>query len=122
LIKHRDDWAGDLDIAEFAPHSVKTPGADLADILAADNPNIWHSHAPAKGGDTGAMFRRIIERALEIKAGNEGSKVTKAQAAAPPQPSATTRSRSTKAKKTASSTRKTAAKTRLPQKTKRAKS
>ena len=77
LIKHRDDWAGDLDITTFAPLSVKTPDADLADILAADNPDIWRSHAPAKGGDTGAMFRRIIEKALEIKAGNAGSKVTK---------------------------------------------
>ena len=57
LIKHRDDWAGPIDITTFAPHSVKTPDADLADILAADNPAIWHSHAPAKGGDTGAMFQ-----------------------------------------------------------------
>ena len=70
LIKHRDDWAGAIDITTFAPHSVKTPDADLADILAADNPDIWHSHAPAKGGDTGEMFRRIIQRALEIKQGN----------------------------------------------------
>lgn len=71
LIKHRDDWAGPIDITAFAPTSVKTPDADLADILAADNPDIWHSHAPAKGGDTGAMFKRIIQRALEIKAGNQ---------------------------------------------------
>jgi bifunctional non-homologous end joining protein LigD len=70
LIKHRDDWAGPIDITTFAPHSVKTPDADLADILAADNPDIWHSHAPAKGGDTGEMFKRIIQRALEIKHGN----------------------------------------------------
>ena len=70
LIKHRDDWAGEIDITTFAPYSVKTPNADLADILAADNPDIWHSHAPARGGDTGQMFKRIIQRALEIKAGN----------------------------------------------------
>jgi bifunctional non-homologous end joining protein LigD len=73
LIKHRDDWAGPIDITTFAPHSVKTPGADLADILAADNPDIWHSHAPAKGGDTGQMFNRIIQQALEIKAANAGA-------------------------------------------------
>ena len=71
LIKHRDDWAGPIDITSFAPLSVKTPDADLADILAADNPGIWHSNAPAKGGDTGAMFQRIIERALEIRALNQ---------------------------------------------------
>jgi bifunctional non-homologous end joining protein LigD len=73
LIKHRDDWAGPIDITTFAPHSVKTPDADLADILAADNPEVWHSNAPAKGGDTGQMFKRIIEQALEIKAANAGT-------------------------------------------------
>jgi bifunctional non-homologous end joining protein LigD len=70
LIKHRDDWAGPIDITTFAPHSVKTPDADLADILAADNPAIWQSHAPAKGGDTGVLFQKIIEQALEIKLAN----------------------------------------------------
>src|SRR5919204_2633110 len=62
LIKHRDDWAGELDITEFAPRSVKSDG-DFEDILAADNPAIWHTNRPAKGGDTGAMFSQIIERA-----------------------------------------------------------
>ena len=66
LIKHRDDWAGDLDIAEFAPRSVKTDG-DFEDILAEDNPAIWHTNRPAKGGDTGKMFERIIARAAALK-------------------------------------------------------
>jgi bifunctional non-homologous end joining protein LigD len=70
LIKHRDDWAGPVDITTFAPLSVKTPDADLADILAADNPDLWRSNAPAKTGDTGALFRRIIGQALEIKSAN----------------------------------------------------
>ena len=68
LIKHRDDWAGDVDIAEFAPLSVKTEG-DFADILSADNPDIWRSNRPAKGGETGAMFEKIIARALEMRSG-----------------------------------------------------
>jgi bifunctional non-homologous end joining protein LigD len=72
LLKHRDEWSGPLDIAEFAPLSVKS-GGDLADILAADNPDVWQSHRPAKGGDTGAMFARIIERATAIKQGREGA-------------------------------------------------
>src|SRR5918998_3517607 len=55
LIKHRDEWAGDVDIAEFAPLSVKSEG-DFADILAQENPDIWQSHRPAQGGETGAMF------------------------------------------------------------------
>jgi bifunctional non-homologous end joining protein LigD len=65
LIKHRDDWAGDVDITEFAPLSVKSEG-DFADILAQDNPAIWISHRPAAGGETGAMFRKIVERALAL--------------------------------------------------------
>jgi bifunctional non-homologous end joining protein LigD len=67
LIKHRDDWSGDLDITEFAPRSVKSNG-DFEDILAGDTPDIWRSHRPAKGGDTGAMFAAIIERAAKLKA------------------------------------------------------
>src|SRR4029453_14214654 len=37
LIKHKDDWAGDVDIAEFAPKSGKSD-VDFADILATANP------------------------------------------------------------------------------------
>ena len=66
LIKHKDDWAGAVDIAEFAPLSVKSKG-DFADILAKGDPEIWHSHRPAQGGETGAMFERIIARALEMR-------------------------------------------------------
>jgi bifunctional non-homologous end joining protein LigD len=91
LIKHRDDWSGPIDITTFAPHSVKTPDADLADILAADDPAIWHSHAPAKGGDTGAQFRRIIQQALEIKAENEHAASAAPKAAAAKKSSAATK-------------------------------
>ena len=68
LIKHKDDWAGELDITTFAPLSVKSEG-DFAEILADGNPEIWVSNRPAQGGETGAMFAKIIERALEMKAG-----------------------------------------------------
>jgi bifunctional non-homologous end joining protein LigD len=66
LIKHKDDWAGDIDITTFAPLSVKSEG-DFADILAGGNPEIWISNRPAQGGETGAMFQKIIERALEMQ-------------------------------------------------------
>jgi bifunctional non-homologous end joining protein LigD len=66
LIKHRDDWSGELDITEFAPKSVKSSG-DFEDILAEDTPAIWHSHRPAQGGDTGVMFARIIEKAVKLR-------------------------------------------------------
>src|SRR5688572_4870325 len=68
LIKHKDDWAGDVDITEFAPKSVKSEG-DLEDILAADNPDVWHTNRPVEGGATGAMLKNIIEKAAAIKAG-----------------------------------------------------
>jgi bifunctional non-homologous end joining protein LigD len=68
LIKHRDDWSsGELDIAEFAPLSVKSAG-DFADILSQDNPDIWRSHRPAQGGETGAMFDKIIAQAMQMRA------------------------------------------------------
>jgi bifunctional non-homologous end joining protein LigD len=72
LIKHRDEWSGDLDITAFAPRSVKSDG-DFADILGDKTPDIWRSNRPAKGGDTGAMFERIIAQAEKIKAINAGA-------------------------------------------------
>ena len=70
LIKHRDEWAGDVDITEFAPRSVKSDG-DFEDILAGDNPEVWVSNRPAEGGETGAMLKKIIERAAALKAARE---------------------------------------------------
>jgi bifunctional non-homologous end joining protein LigD len=71
LIKHRDDWAGPIDITEFAPLSVKSEG-NLEDILAADTPAIWRSNRPVKGGATGALLNEIIEKAASLKAGRGG--------------------------------------------------
>jgi bifunctional non-homologous end joining protein LigD len=67
LIKHRDQWAGDLDITAFAPLSVKTE-QDLDEILAEDNPAIWTTNRPVKTGETGKLLAGIIERAARIKA------------------------------------------------------
>ena len=71
LIKHRDEWSGDLDITTFAPKSVKSDG-DFEDILAEDTPAIWVSDKPsgrpAKGGQAGAMLAEIIEKAAQLKA------------------------------------------------------
>jgi bifunctional non-homologous end joining protein LigD len=72
LIKHRDDWAGDLDITEFAPKSVKSDG-DFEDILAEDTPAVWVSNRPAKSGEAGAMLATIIERAAKLKADRTGA-------------------------------------------------
>jgi bifunctional non-homologous end joining protein LigD len=79
LIKHRDDWAGEVDITEFAPRSVKSDG-DFEDILAADNPDVWESHRPASGGEAGAMLKKIIERAAALKAGKSPTAAAKRSA------------------------------------------
>jgi bifunctional non-homologous end joining protein LigD len=81
LIKHKDEWSGDVDITEFASKSVKSEG-DLEDILAADNPDIWQTNRPAEGGATGAMMKAIIEKAAKIKAAR-GSKASKKVAKKP---------------------------------------
>jgi len=73
LIKHRDEWSGDLDITTFAPKSVKSDG-DFEDILAEDTPALWHSSRPAKSGDAGKMFATIIERAAKLKAARATTK------------------------------------------------
>jgi len=67
LIKHRDDWSGDVDIATFAPLSVKTE-QDFPEILAADNPDVWRTNRPVEGGETGAMLREVIQKAAALKA------------------------------------------------------
>ena len=48
LIKHRDDWAGDLDITEFAPKSVKSDG-DFEDILGAGHAGGLDIEPPGQG-------------------------------------------------------------------------
>jgi bifunctional non-homologous end joining protein LigD len=101
LIKHRDDWSGDLDITEFAPRSVKSDG-DFEDILGQDMPAVWQSNRPAKGGDAGAMLAQIIERAARLKAERAGTRSARQPEA--PEPKKTTRSTRTaktrKAKRT----------------------
>lgn len=82
LLKHKDEWSGPLDITEFAPLSVKTPDADMADILAADTPALWKSNPPAKTGDTGKLFQRIIATALDLRASQHADQPTRLMSAA----------------------------------------
>ena len=107
LIKHKDEWAGPVNITEFAPLSVKTPDADFADILAADNPAVWRSNAPAKTGDTGKLFQRIIAQAAAMK--NEHATVPRT---APATAGPATSKRASGSGKAAKAVRKTAARAR----------
>ncbi len=61
LLKHRDEWAGPLDIAEFAPLSVKS-GSDFTDVIAKEAPDVWRSNRQSKGGSEGLL--KIVERAV----------------------------------------------------------
>ena len=90
LIKHRDEWAGELDITEFAPKSVKS-GGDFEDILGEDTPAVWQTNRPAKGGDAGAMLAKIIERAARLKADRTEAASKKKTAARRPPRRATTK-------------------------------
>ena len=80
LIKHRDAWAGEINVIEVAPDSVKSFG-DFADILAQDTPAVWQSHRPAEGGEAGAMLREIIEEAAHRKVQRSSKAVKKTKRA-----------------------------------------
>jgi len=74
---------GDRELAEDVLKKVKAPNADFAEILQGRTPDLWISNAPARTGDTGAMFKKIIERALTMtapKASTKDTKNTKAKA------------------------------------------
>ena len=79
LIKHRDEWAGPLDIATFAPLSVKS-GGDLTDIVASEAPALWQSNRAPKAGSPGLL--KIVEKAVALKAERD------AQTARPDAPAA----------------------------------
>jgi bifunctional non-homologous end joining protein LigD len=66
LIKHRDEWSGELDVTEAAPLSVESFG-DFADILAATKPKIWRSYKPQQGGETGRLLKDVIAKATQLK-------------------------------------------------------
>jgi bifunctional non-homologous end joining protein LigD len=62
LIKHRDDWSSpDLDIAEFAPLSVKSEG-DFADILQQEIPDVWISRGGSAEGPSMASIAKIVDK------------------------------------------------------------
>lgn len=75
LIKHKDEWAGPVDIAQFAPLSVKS-GGDFADILGQDLPAFWTANPGATSDET--MLRSLAVIVEKVK------KLGPSRAAAPP--------------------------------------
>src|SRR5471032_921316 len=71
-------------LSVFTLRGVKTD-SDFEDILAEDDPAIWHTNRQATGGDSGKMFDRIIARAAALKSArgtkNTGTKDTKKKTA-----------------------------------------
>jgi bifunctional non-homologous end joining protein LigD len=66
LIKHKDEWGGPVDIAEFAPLSVKS-GGDFADILGADLPAFWTSNPGVKtDASMLASLQKIVEKVAQL--------------------------------------------------------
>jgi bifunctional non-homologous end joining protein LigD len=72
LIKHRDEWAGPIDIAAFAPDSVKS-GGEFVDILSEGMPDIWRSNKPGRIGEGSPAFMKIVEKALALRKEREAA-------------------------------------------------
>jgi len=80
LIKHRDEWSGELDIAEFAPLSVKS-GGDFEDILTGDLPSFWTGNrAATRSATLEASLAEIVAKVEKL----QGRPIGGAPEAAPP--------------------------------------
>ena len=88
LIKHRDEWAGPVDITTFAPLSI-TSGGDFTDILEQKAPAIWKSNRAAASGSDHLL--KIVARAVALKQEREQSTAATAAAPAEKRPRASTK-------------------------------
>lgn len=61
LIKHKDEWSGAVDIAAFAPNSVKS-GGSFREILAQDAPDVWLSNPGATGDASLQTLKEILAK------------------------------------------------------------
>lgn len=66
LIKHKDDWAGAVDIATFAPNSVKS-GGGFRDILAQKAPDLWLSNPGATGEASMETLASILGKLDDVE-------------------------------------------------------
>ena len=62
LIKHRDQWAGKLDIETFAPESVKS-GGEMEQILRRDKHAAKALSELNRHGEAGRMLTELVENA-----------------------------------------------------------
>jgi bifunctional non-homologous end joining protein LigD len=66
LIKHRDEWAGPIDITTFAPASVKSGGL-FKDILTQEAPDLWQSNRPVAGKSGDAELMKIVQKVVKLE-------------------------------------------------------
>ncbi len=66
LIKHTDEWSGELDILSFAPLSVKSE-RDFKGIIEQGYPKEWLENPPAKGGEAGKMYAKLLSQVAAKK-------------------------------------------------------
>lgn len=97
LLKHRDDWSGPIDIATFAPLSVKS-GGNFSDIISKEAPSLWQSNRKAKGGSPDLL--KIVERAVAHE--EELKKAAGSEAASDGVRASSSKARSTPRKRAAS--------------------
>ena len=67
LIKHKDEWVGPDRHHRVRAAERQDARRRLRRHPGRRHPDVWHSNPPAKGGDTGKLFQRIIATALELR-------------------------------------------------------
>ena len=70
LIKHRDQWSGEIDVASAAPDSIKSFGGFEQILAANDTPAEWKTAPPARGGEAGGLIKDAIALAAAIRSGD----------------------------------------------------
>lgn len=64
LIKHRDQWSGEIDVTQAAPDSVKS-FQDMSGVLRdAGVPEAWKRELPMKSGEAAEKMRAVVKGAL----------------------------------------------------------
>jgi bifunctional non-homologous end joining protein LigD len=81
LIKHRDDWAGPIDITRFAPASVKS-GGSFRDILLQESPGVWKGNPGSSATGSDAALAKIVQKVVALE--EEEGRADSASGAAPP--------------------------------------
>lgn len=72
LLKHKDASASATDIVASHPDSVRTPGAGFAEMLASAFPESWRTEPPAKSGEAGRAYARLIAEVDRRRATSAG--------------------------------------------------